>query len=100
MVLAAGPRQLSWQALREYLRVKRMRMATPQEILEHTGYVTGAVSPFGLAEGMRILADENVFQEAEVSIGSGVRYTTVILRTEDLKRGLGDVEIGRFVEGN
>ena len=98
MVLVAGPRQISWQALRECLGVKRMSMASPQEILDHTGYVTGAVSPFGLPEPMRIMVDENVFHAAEVSIGSGVRYTTVILRTEDLKRALGEVEIGKFVE--
>jgi Cys-tRNA(Pro)/Cys-tRNA(Cys) deacylase len=98
MALAAGPRQISWQALREYLGVKRMSMASPQEILNQTGYVTGAVSPFGLPEAMRILVDENVFQEEEISIGSGVRYTTVILRSQDLKLALGEVEIGRFVE--
>ena len=97
MVLAAGGQQISWQALREYLQVKRMTMASPKEILEHTGYVTGAVSPFGLPGAMRILADENVFLEEDVSIGSGVRYTTVILRSQDLKRGLEDIEIGRFV---
>jgi Cys-tRNA(Pro)/Cys-tRNA(Cys) deacylase len=98
MTLVAGPQQISWQALREHLGVKRMTMASPQEVLDHTGYVTGAVSPFGLPEAMRILVDENVLQEEEVSIGSGVRYTTVILRSQDLKRALGEVEIGRFVE--
>ena len=97
MVLVAGDRQISWQALREYLQVKRMSMASPKEILEHTGYMTGAVSPFGLPGAMRILVDENVFQEEEISIGSGVRFTTVILRSQALKRGLEDIEIGRFI---
>lgn len=99
MVLVAGDNQISWQVLREYLQVKRMSMASPKEILEHTGYVTGAVSPFGLPGEMRILADENVFQEEEISIGSGVRYTTVILRSQDLKRSLDKIEIGKFVSG-
>ena len=31
-------------------------------------------------------------REEEVSIGSGVRYTTVILASADLLRALGDVE--------
>jgi len=96
MVLVAGAQQISWPALREYLGVSRMTMATQEEILEHTHYSIGAVSPFGLPEPIRILVDENVFQEKEVSIGSGVRYTTVILGVEDLKRALGDVEVGRF----
>ncbi len=96
MVLVAGAQQISWPALREYLGVSRMTMATPEEILKHTHYPTGAVSPFGLPEPMRILVDESVFQEEEVSIGSGVRYTTVIMRVDELRRALGDVELGRF----
>ena len=98
MVLVAGAQQISWPAMREYLGVSRMTMATPEEILEHTRYPTGAVSPFGLPEPMRILVDESVLREDEVSIGSGVRYTTVILRVADLKRALGEVEVGRFSE--
>lgn len=96
MVLVAGPQQISWPRLREHLGVSRMTMATPQEVLEHTHYPTGAVSPFGLPKPMRILVDESVFQEQEISIGSGVRHTTVILSTQELKRALGDVEVGRF----
>ncbi len=98
MVLAAGAQQISWQALREYLQINRMTMASPQEILVHTGFQTGAVSPFGLPETIRLLADENIFREEEISIGSGVRYTTIIMRSEDFKRALGEIEVGRFVE--
>jgi Cys-tRNA(Pro)/Cys-tRNA(Cys) deacylase len=104
MVLAAGPQQVSWPALRSHLGVSRMTTATTQEVLERTGFEPGAVSPFGLPEpvdasqpGIRILADAGVFNEQEVSIGSGVRYTTVILDSADLRRALGEVEIGEFL---
>ncbi|HSB66375.1 MAG TPA: YbaK/EbsC family protein, partial [Anaerolineales bacterium] len=93
MVLVAGAQQISWPRLREYLGVSRMTMATAEEILEHTHYPTGAVSPFGLPEPMRILVDESVFEVEEVSIGSGKRFTTVILGIKDLKRALGDIEL-------
>ena len=96
MVLVAGPQQISWPLLREYLGVSRMTMATPDEVIQHTRYPTGAVSPFGLPEPMRILVDESVFRTDEISIGSGVRHTTVILSTQELKRALGDVQVGRF----
>ena len=39
-----------------------------------------------------------VIQEGEVSIGSGVRYTTVILDGPDLMRALGEIEIAEFVK--
>jgi prolyl-tRNA editing enzyme YbaK/EbsC (Cys-tRNA(Pro) deacylase) len=40
-----------------------------------------------------LIADPNVFEEEEISIGSGVRGTTIILRSSDLKRALGTIEI-------
>jgi prolyl-tRNA editing enzyme YbaK/EbsC (Cys-tRNA(Pro) deacylase) len=73
-------------------------MASPEEVMAHTHYPTGAVSPFGLPEPMRILVDENVYLEEEISIGSGARYTTIILHRDELKRALGDAEVGIFVE--
>ena len=99
IVLAAGPAQISWPALRKHLGTSRMRMASQEDVLEQTGYPTGAVSPFGLPSPIRTLVDERVFEPEEISIGSGVRYTTVIMKSADLRRALGEgIEIGCFVE--
>ena len=97
MVLVAGPRQLPWPRLRNFLGASRMSMATPQEILDATGYPIGAVSPIGLPRPMRILADHGVFEPVEISIGSGVRHTTVIMQSADLRRALGEIESGDFL---
>ena len=98
MVLMAGPRQISWPALRDYLGVSRMAMASREEVQAVTGYELGAVSPFGLPGSMRVIMDESVLEEEVVSIGSGVRNSTVILKSDDLLRALGDVEVGEFGE--
>ena len=98
MVLVPGPAQISWLRLREHLSVSRMTMATKEEVLDRTGYQTGSVSPFGLPAPMRTLADEKIFEPDEISIGSGVRNTTVILSSADLRHALGKIEIGCFVE--
>jgi Cys-tRNA(Pro)/Cys-tRNA(Cys) deacylase len=98
MVLAAGPHQISWPALRSYLGQSRLTLARPDEVLAITGYPIGAVSPFGLTSPMRILVDRHVLDHPEISIGSGVRNTTVILQSQDLMKALGEVEIGDFVE--
>src|SRR5512141_2995923 len=45
MVLAAGPQQLAWPALRRQLGANRITMATPEEVLAVTGYVIGSVTP-------------------------------------------------------
>jgi len=96
MVLIAGERQVSWQALRHHLDTSRISMATEIEVREVTGYPLGAVSPFGTTQVLRILVDRGALEEEEISIGSGVRYTTVIMQREDFIRALGQVELGDF----
>lgn len=92
MVLVAGPSQVDWKALRRLVGQSRLTMASADEVREVTGYEIGAVSPFALPRPLRVLLDESVSRETEVSIGSGERGTTVILNTADLLRALGDVE--------
>ena len=96
MVLVAGASQISWQTLRAFLRQSRLTMASEREVFDTTGYRPGAVSPFGLPSPMRILADRNIFLPEEISIGSGERGVTIILKSKDLKMALGEVEIGQF----
>jgi Cys-tRNA(Pro)/Cys-tRNA(Cys) deacylase len=96
MVLIAGERQVAWPTLRKYLGQSRLTMATEAEVKAATGYERGAVAPFGLPRPMRILVDESVFVYDEISLGSGVRGTAVMLSSEDLRRALGEVEVGSF----
>ena len=96
MVLVAGARQVSWPALRRHLGQSRLTMANESELLAATGYQIGAVSPFGLPRPMRLLLDESVLIPDEISIGSGERGATVILRSQDLRRALGEAEVGQF----
>ncbi len=96
MVLIAGTLQISWSALRRYFGQSRLTMASEDEVVSVTGYPVGAISPLGLPALMRILVDQSVLSQEDISIGSGERYATVILRTKDLLKVLGPVEIGAF----
>jgi prolyl-tRNA editing enzyme YbaK/EbsC (Cys-tRNA(Pro) deacylase) len=98
MVLVAGPGQVAWKALRRHFGQSRLSMASAAEVLAVTGYVIGAVAPFGLPQPVPVLLDERVLTQPEVSIGSGVRGTTIILRSDDLLRALGAVSVGQFQE--
>ena len=99
MALVAGPAQISWKALRAYLGQSRLTTASEAEVLEVTGYPIGAVSPFGVKRRLRVLVDPGAWNEQEVSIGSGVRGTTIIMKSEDLRRALGEFEVVQLVEG-
>jgi Cys-tRNA(Pro)/Cys-tRNA(Cys) deacylase len=104
MALVAGPAQISWKALRAHLGQSRLTMATEAEVLAVTGYPIGAVSPFGTKRTLsgpgrlRVLVDPSVLAVEEISIGSGVRGTTVILKSEDLMRALGEIELAVLIE--
>jgi Cys-tRNA(Pro)/Cys-tRNA(Cys) deacylase len=98
MALVAGPPQISWKKLREQTGKSRMRMATEDEVLTITGYRIGTVSPIGLPRPIKILIDPSVMKESEVSIGSGIRNTAIILKSADLLRGLQDAEVILLVE--
>ncbi len=99
MVLIAGDRQVAWPVLRRYLGQSRLTMATESQVREVTGSEIGGVSPMSLPAPMRVLVDESVFAHPEISIGSGIRGTTLIMSSADLKRILHDAEIGQFSGG-
>ena len=96
MVLMPGKRQVSWPALRQYLGKSRLSMASDEDVFQATGYQPGAISPFGLPKPIRILVDHLVLEQAEVSIGSGERGLTVILKTSDLLTALESFELEQF----
>jgi Cys-tRNA(Pro)/Cys-tRNA(Cys) deacylase len=98
MALVAGPEQISWKRLRKIIGKSRISMATEDEVLAVTGYRIGTVGPFGLQHEVRVLIDASVVQEEELSIGSGVRNTAVILKSRDLKKALENSEVADLVE--
>jgi len=98
MVLVAGPDQISWKKLRKHIGQSRLSMASEDEVLTVTGYRIGTVSPFGLPRPVKILIDESVLKNDEISIGSGMRNTGIIMKVSDLRRALHDAEIVSLIE--
>lgn len=97
MVLVAGPHQISWTKLRNYLHQSRMSMASEEEVMKITGYPLGAVSPLGLKNPIRVIVDESILHQIEISIGSGVRNTTIIMQKDDLLNAIGKIEVTNLI---
>ena len=93
MALVSGPEQIPWGKLRRLLDQNRLTMASDEEVIRVTGYHPGTVSPFGLATPLRILADQRMFSNNEISLGSGLRGTAIILDPADLKKALPNLEV-------
>ena len=100
MALVAGPGQISWKNLRKFLGRSRVSMATEEEVLAVTGYRIGTVGPFGLPRQLRVLIDASVMLEEDISIGSGMRNTAIILKSADLRHALKDADVVSLVESN
>lgn len=98
MVLIAGKQQISWKALRQHFGMSRLTMASPEEVFEVTGHQIGTVSPFGLKTPVPILADQNVFTQTAVSLGSGKAGVAIMMLTKDLKNALDGIVIGQFAQ--
>jgi Cys-tRNA(Pro)/Cys-tRNA(Cys) deacylase len=93
MVLMAGPGQINWKSLRNYLGVSRISMASKEEVFKITGYELGAVAPFGLSAPIQVMVDESVLHEDVISLGSGIRGVAVVMKARDLISALGGIEI-------
>lgn len=93
LVLAQAGRNVNWKSLRAVLRVRRIAMATPEEVFHVTGYVVGAVSPFGLAQNLPVLVDQKILREEVVSTGSGILNVAIIIRVDNLLRALDDYQL-------
>jgi len=100
MVLTAGREQVDWRSLRKHIGRSRVRMATEDEVLEVTGYRVGTVTPFGMKKQVRVLIDPSVLREEEISIGSGVTNTAILLKSADLRRAMGDAKVISLVENH
>jgi len=100
MVLMSGPGQIPWKGLRRYLGQSRITMATEEDLLTWTGYVPGTVNPFGLPQPMRLLIDQGVLDQPEVSLGSGKRGLAILMSPTELVQAVDQYEIVNFSDEN
>jgi prolyl-tRNA editing enzyme YbaK/EbsC (Cys-tRNA(Pro) deacylase) len=73
LVIAAGVSRIDYRRLADQLGLsrKKLRMATPEEVLTLAGFVVGAMPPFGHKLPLRTLLDARLFDQAEVYAGGG-----------------------------
>lgn len=82
IVLVPGDRVIDWSKLRALLGASRMSLADSDEALELTGYVTGAITPFGSVTALPVVADAAISGLA--SVGGGARGVAIHLDAADL----------------
>jgi Cys-tRNA(Pro)/Cys-tRNA(Cys) deacylase len=85
-VLVPGGRRFNWPALRALLGTNRLTLPTEEEAKAETGYVRGAITPFGARRPWPVIADASIEDLEVVAIGGGARGVNVHLAPADLVR--------------
>lgn len=63
----------------------KVRMATPEEVMEKTGCEIGAVPPFGHKEKIQILVDRGVYENQKSAFNIGLQTHSVKISTVEMK---------------
>lgn len=71
LVVLPGNQRVDTKKLKQYLGVKELRFATPEEVVEQMGCEIGACYPFGTVAGLRTLMDETMTREPVISCNPG-----------------------------
>ena len=86
LAILPAKNKISYKKIKTLLKVKDVRLAQPDEVLEHSGYPVGGVPPFNKIS--RILLDPTVQRNARSIAGGGDPDKLVELETRDMLKFL------------
>jgi Cys-tRNA(Pro)/Cys-tRNA(Cys) deacylase len=87
IVLATGDQKINLAGLRQQLGDTRLHLASPEEVLQVTGYPVGLVTPFGLkTPNVRVFATAQVQLLTSCILSSGHMGVEIELSVVDLLR--------------
>jgi prolyl-tRNA editing enzyme YbaK/EbsC (Cys-tRNA(Pro) deacylase) len=85
LVLSAS-RKIDSSAIKSRFAVRKMRFATSEELLEHTGLVPGSVPPFGKPIlPFDLFIDTSVLQNERIAFNAGSLTDSIIMKTSDYR---------------
>jgi prolyl-tRNA editing enzyme YbaK/EbsC (Cys-tRNA(Pro) deacylase) len=71
LVLTSGAHRVDLSLVGQHLSAASVRMATPSEVREVTGFAIGGVAPIGLASQLPVLVDEDLAGFEQVWCAAG-----------------------------
>ncbi len=88
LAIACGLSTISRRAIADLYGVgkKRIKLATPEKVVEISGYEVGAMPPFGHRNPLRTLIDQRVLELTAAYAGGGAENALVRLNPEEIQR--------------
>jgi prolyl-tRNA editing enzyme YbaK/EbsC (Cys-tRNA(Pro) deacylase) len=91
LAVACGKSSIGRRAIADLYGVdkKRVRLATPEMVLEISGYEVGAIPPFGHRQPLTTVIDPKVLDLSEAYAGGGSENALLRLNPQDILRVTG-----------
>jgi Cys-tRNA(Pro)/Cys-tRNA(Cys) deacylase len=82
LAIVPAKSRVSHRKIKSLLAVRDVRLASPEEVLKHSGYPAGGVSPFNNIN--RVLLDPQVLKNETTIVGGGDVNKLMEIRTKDI----------------
>jgi aspartyl-tRNA synthetase len=83
MIVVPGDMKVDMKEFKHQFDVRDLRMATPEEVLKHTGVAIGAVPPFGHIFGLPLYVDRALQENERVVFNAGLHNKSIRLKESD-----------------
>lgn len=83
LVVLPGGKRLSSKKLKDFLGLKNLRFATPEEVKEIMGCEIGACYPLGEIIGIKTIVDNALLGNDEISFNPGLHNKTIKINSRD-----------------
>lgn len=86
LAIVAAKSKISFRKIKRFLAVKDVRLASPADVLVHSGYPVGGVPPFNKIK--QVLVDPQVLRNETAIVGGGDEKTLMEIKTADIVNAL------------
>ncbi|MBU1975580.1 MAG: hypothetical protein KKG59_04210 [Nanoarchaeota archaeon] len=83
MAVVPGPQRMDYKLLKKELGIKKLCLATPEQVQEKTGLTIGSVPPFGNFWDVPMYIEESLLQTEFMTFSAGTHHDSVRLKVED-----------------
>ncbi len=81
-----GNSPVDFGSISSSLSAKKIKMATPEEVVEKLGIEIGSLSPFGYENNFPLILDTRLYKQENIYINAGRHDRTIKLNPEGLKQ--------------
>lgn len=86
--LVAADRKIDLKKLAKIVKTKKLRLASPQEVLEITGCEVGSVHPFGNLHELPTYLDSSILENDMVNFNAGLHTVSIEMKAKDLVKAI------------